>query len=205
MTARYLSALLGLLAACAPESTPASDAVQAEVGPSETRSDVAADTETSDSSSIPPPQAFESGQPDDTQANELTPAEQTAFCAQALAYFNDSIPKSEFKKLSCTLTGFAFASFEGGSCSELTAECLASDEDFTFDEYACDTGRLATCAATIGEVEACYTASVEAVAQIAPLISCSMTEETLAGFEDEPAACATVRTKCPDLFESEDR
>lgn len=69
MTARYLSALLGLLAACAPESTPASDAVQAEVGPSETRSDVAADTETSDSSSIPPPQAFESGQPDDTQAN----------------------------------------------------------------------------------------------------------------------------------------
>lgn len=153
---------------------------------------------------IPPPQPFESAQPNDTPANELTPAEQTAFCGEALAYFNASIPPAAFKELSCTMTGFAFAAFSGTSCSELRSQCLASDESFQFDTYECDTSKLATCTATIGEVEACYTASVEAVAQIAPLVSCNMNEDTLADFEDEPASCATVRTKCPDLFESED-
>lgn len=153
---------------------------------------------------IPPPQPFESEQSNDTQANALTPAEQAAFCAEAFEYFNASIPPTAMKELNCTMTGFAFAAFGAGACTELRADCLASDEEFTFDSYECDTAKLATCTATVNEIEACYTASVEALAQIAPLISCNMNEETLADFEDEPAACATVRTKCPDLFESED-
>ena len=82
---------------------------------------------------IPPPQPFESEQPNDTLANALTPAEQAAFCAEALAYFQESIPAAEFKKLSCTLSGFAFAALAGASCSELAAECMASDEDMSFD------------------------------------------------------------------------
>ncbi len=153
---------------------------------------------------IPPPQPFQSEQPDSTPANELTPAQQTAFCAESLAYFNASIPPAEFKKLTCAMTGFALGALTGASCNEIRSQCLASDEEVAFDLGDCDTSKLANCTATIAEVEACYTDSVEALADIAPHIGCNMSEETLQGYGEDPASCVPVRTKCPDLFESED-
>lgn len=155
-----------------------------------------------DDSTASPATPLQSSLSDDTQVGSLDDTQQAAFCGEVATWYASQVSVGSAKKLACYSFALAFSGGSSQACSQAASECIASDEEFTTSPaIECDTTRLEGCTATVGELESCFTATVTRVREIAASITCSMSPSELASLGTPPAACASVQSKCPQLFD----
>jgi len=152
-----------------------------------------------------PAAPFESQEEDDQVAGSLTPAEQTAFCEELLAYTEREVSQADLKKLGCYFLAIAFTGGDASQCNQAAQGCISDPETSGSDDpVECDTSRLTDCTATVGELETCYTDTITVVKTLVGSLSCNSSPAQLSALENKPASCQVVQAKCPKLFEDED-
>ncbi|WP_437927448.1 hypothetical protein WMF37_51940 [Sorangium sp. So ce291] len=95
----------------------------------------------------------------------------------------------------CELEGVA-STILGVDCETAKQECISAPEEPEEPE-ACGASEFEGCTATVAEARACMAARVKTVRAI----TC---ESTLVDLMQQPAECAALEKKCPDLFEDEE-
>ncbi|WP_437914177.1 hypothetical protein WME73_49685 [Sorangium sp. So ce302] len=128
------------------------------------------------------------GDLDSKQLGELTAAESQAVCDDIAGSFEIS------KEDMCDLEGLS-ATFAGEDCEAAKAECISSPAE-PEPTGSCDTSGFAGCTATVAELKGCITATTN----LLKAITCESSLEDLA---QQPAACAAVSEKCPELSGAE--
>jgi hypothetical protein len=154
---------------------------------------------------------------DNTEVRALSPDQRTALCMEFSEYFAGQFTEAELKNFSCTLAGIftaAFGSPDGQPnpqlCEQARQECLAApaEDDGTGDANCDDTAFDESCAATVGELEACAQEQVQALKDASRALSCNLSadaEVSVPGLSDEMGpACAALEQKCPGIFEDDD-
>jgi hypothetical protein len=128
---------------------------------------------------------------------DLTAAEKQDLCDEgkdSAAAHADAI-----KKIGCYLSS-AFT----GTCSETDVQtCLAKPDDPP-DAETCHVDVTAACTATVGELRACSDATFAALESATNGLTCANFADKFGTLQTEPAACATAKQKCPELFTNED-
>jgi hypothetical protein len=128
---------------------------------------------------------------------DLTAAEKTQLCDEGkdeAASHADAV-----KKLGCYL-----ASAISGTCTEADVQTCLAQPDSEPDSETCHVDVTAACTATVGELRACSDASFAALESATNGLTCANFADKLGALQNEPAACATAKQKCPELFESDD-
>ncbi|WP_437762554.1 hypothetical protein WMF27_45720 [Sorangium sp. So ce281] len=128
------------------------------------------------------------GDLDGKQLDELTAAESQQVCADLAG----SIELS--KEDSCEVIGLG-NTILGGDCETFKEQCISAPED-PESIGSCDPSEFAGCTATVAEMKACMTAMTSAMRAL----TC---ESSIADLAQQPAACAVVNEKCPELGEGE--
>lgn len=148
------------------------------------------------------------GPSEDTKVSELSDAEAQEACDNLEAYYNDQIPEEEQKRVACTTAGLLAAAFTGAStdeelqsaCAEARDQCLMGEVTEEGGESTCSF-KDSSCMATVGDVEVCLEASVQATADAFAEIKCeNLTVSTMEEMEEETqeiAECASLDAQCP--------
>lgn len=151
-----------------------------------------------------PATPFEASAPDEKGIGELSTDEQVAMCNELAAYFDAEVPPASQKKLACYFFALAFTGGDRQACEQAAQGCITDPEmDAGSDEVSCNTDRLSGCAATVAEIEACFSDMTSITKSLAGRVSCSTSASDLQALSDKPASCKTVETKCPNLFEDD--
>lgn len=137
----------------------------------------------------------------------------------ALADLTNQTVGADSQRFSCTLTG-ALAGLQSGAngmttvdkakCKKAMDDCLAmtSSSTNTTDTTSmatCNmaeaTNQLKDCTATVGELQSCLDATVEAFHELLGSLSCDnvMVNVTTQPTTQNPPACQTLQMKCPNL------
>ena len=146
--------------------------------------------------------AFEASTADEKTVDSLTADEQTAFCNELKAYADANLSATDMKKLACYSFSIAFSGGDTAACKESAEGCMADpDAVEVSNDASCDGSQITTCNATVGELEECYTAMVGRTKSLVSSLSCSSSPQSLSSMSEPPAACDSVKTKCPDLFD----
>lgn len=163
-------------------------------------------------SSEPSVPTFRSGVPPERPLLGQSPAEEQAFCEEAMRYI-DQLYSLELAQRAECMTGALFVGLVRGeaACETSLNTCLADAEDIPLMDLMCDVHDFtpyAGCEATVGEVEACADATAETVSRLVWPLGCEYVFELLA--RDEPAAeldgaiaalregpCAPLGPTCP--------
>jgi hypothetical protein len=142
-----------------------------------------------------------------TVVNKLSPADAQKICDAEARYVAMKIKDTDAVRLGCVL----FASISGGgaapsmsACEASVMDCLSGGMVTTMMNCTLDAAALASCTATIEEVETCATAAVDSIAALVSSIDCSIYslpmaewQAKLAALEQLPTACTTLNQKCP--------
>lgn len=145
---------------------------------------------------------FESTATDDEAVDSLSADEQTAFCNELKAYADANLSVTEMKKLACYSFSIAFSGGDRAACQESAQACMDDPESIDVSSDAsCEGNQITDCSATVAELESCYTAQVQRAKSVVSSLSCSSSPESLSSLSEPPAACNTVKEKCPKLFE----
>ncbi|WP_437589878.1 hypothetical protein [Sorangium sp. So ce1000] len=127
---------------------------------------------------------------DGKQLGQLTAAESQEVCDDLAGSVEVS------KEDICEVTG-VFSGALGADCATAKAECINKPEE-PEQLGSCDTSKFAGCTATVAETKACLIAVANAV----KAITCSSSLEDVLALQ-QPAACAPVSEKCPELLQDE--
>lgn len=155
---------------------------------------------------------FQSPQEDDTKLSELSQDDINALCDSYVEYYSSRVSDAELQKIACYAVATFFTADENGNldlaaCNQTAEACLADDEGFEPDgdpAEECRQTDFASCDATIEELEACYTATVQAIDNLAPRITCqTFTDPNALEGLNNSAACETLEAKCPGLFDDD--
>ncbi len=155
---------------------------------------------------------FQSPQEDETKLSELSQDDINALCDSYVEYYTSRVSDDDLKKIGCYAFSAIFTTDENGNldaatCNQAAQACLADDEGFEPDGDPAEECRMADfagCDATIEELEACYTATVQALDSLAPRITCqTFSDPSALESLSNPAACAAIEMKCPELFEDD--
>jgi hypothetical protein len=151
----------------------------------------------------------DSGVAEDKVANQLTDQEAKQVCESVGKAAEAALSGADAQKATCGFTAYTLASFTGGddpaaACKMAYDECLKAPQESTGGEC---TNPTATCTATVGEIEKCFT---DTLSQLKALFS------TLPGCDDvgkdvtppsqgtSPASCKVVQEKCPEVLSDMD-
>jgi hypothetical protein len=150
------------------------------------------------------PSTFNATASDETVASSLTDAQRIALCEEAQAFAVRSLSSTEMKRMSCYALAAAFSNGDSAACEQTAQACIAApaDETSTEETDSCNAEEFKDCSATIAEIEACVTATVNVSKELASAISCTASEASLAAISAKAdAACAAAREKCPGSFD----
>lgn len=152
-----------------------------------------------------PATPFNASLSDETRVDQLDETQKNTLCQEAGAWYATQVSAALEKRLACYGFALAFAGGNAQACNQFANQCLASNEGLeASSEVECDLTRLEGCTATVGELETCFTETATRVRQVASALSCSSSASQLQGLDAPIAACATVKTKCPALFDEEE-
>jgi hypothetical protein len=182
-SAAVVSALLGL-AACGSDSNPSS--------PSST-----------------PTKAI-SSVPGNTQVSQMTPAQQQQASQDMQAYFAANIPPEMAKQMGCGTLGLMLGIQSGSdpkaACQQIYDQCMQSA---TTGDAGADTSApsapaqttLATCTATVDQVNQCLAEEVAGFKAMAAAMNCNNAGADAAAIMAQPAmpSCDAIATQCPDI------
>lgn len=141
---------------------------------------------------------------------QLMPSDALKICQAESRYVTMRISNTEAIRSACVL----FAGLSGGGaptaaeCQMSVNDCISMpDQISTMQDCTIDPAGLASCSATVGELETCLTASVEAVKVALASITCDIYalspadyQARLAALQQPPPACAPLQMKCPAAF-----
>lgn len=146
---------------------------------------------------------FSSSTESSTPLSDVTAEEAQTFCEESEAYLDSQVDPEDLRYWSCTISGVFSASFQDfpstpefqAACVQARDECLREEQD----ESTCDFEEVSPeCTATIGDAEACATASVDQLSQRVGTIECE--DVTLENAEsviedasgEPPESCQTL-------------
>ncbi|MCA9532207.1 MAG: hypothetical protein KC593_00950 [Myxococcales bacterium] len=155
---------------------------------------------------------FESGVPPETPLLGQSPAEEQAFCEEAMRYIDELYPLDLAQRGECMTGALVLGLIRGEpACEAEMTRCMSEIGDIPVTDLMCDVhdfSPYAGCDATVGEVEACANATAETVTRLVWPLGCEYAFELLA--RDEPAAemdaaiaalrsgpCAPLGPSCP--------
>lgn len=153
-------------------------------------------------------QVFDSSQANkDKMLSELSQEEVTALCEEYQEYVASEISEAELKRFACYAVAAAFSGGDANACNMIAQECINApaeennsglEPDDSSDD--CNPDDVKDCDATVGELEACFSATIDQLNSAAQNASCSTSSLDDVG---SPAACAPLMEKCPELFEDD--
>jgi hypothetical protein len=166
------------------------------------------------------PGAINSGLPADQKAEDLTADEAQQICDAAIEYA-DEVAQSVGDDVSCKIAGLIAAQLAHSLSEQSTEEtlrsvcedtyesCLEDSDaaeaglDFSPAEENCDEEALAACDATVGEIEGCLTATLDAFGTLLKEIpSCNtltiddLDEFALDDASETPSECEQLDPSC---------
>ncbi|MEZ4324193.1 MAG: hypothetical protein R3B40_03180 [Polyangiales bacterium] len=162
-----------------------------------------------DSSHVP---TFSSGVAPERPLLGQSPSEQRAFCEEAMRYTDELYPLALAERAECLPGAFLLGLIRGvPACEAELMRCEATQPEVHTTDLMCeihDFSPYAGCQATVGEVEACASATAEVVTRLVWPLSCSYIFELIS--RAEPAAeiesaieglrrgpCAPLGPTCP--------
>lgn len=154
---------------------------------------------------------LDSGLPPDKPASELSADEHTDLCEAYLDYYDARVTPAELTRMFCTIGAIGDSIDQPdptAKCAELRDACLAMPEDELSDEARCDAdGDLATCTATVAEVETCFRDMVAALERALDVITCDLADparvdDVPSDLQGLPQSCMAIAELCPGLLGS---
>jgi hypothetical protein len=157
--------------------------------------------------------SFSSSVPGSAMLGSLSAGDQQKLCGELESYVSGSTFKSGEIKASCGLAGILAATLatdqsDAGiqaACKMAYDQCATGINNATADAAQCDLSG-STCTATVSELTACLNADVAAFDSISVPSCASLTAANLknsgpasAPAQTEPAACAAIEMKCPNI------
>lgn len=151
---------------------------------------------------------IDSGLPEDKPASQLTAREATQLCAAAHEYYERVVSDEELVGYICTSLALAASGGDLAVCEEEAEQCVAAPspavEAIAADVRAhgiCEPLILASCEATVGEVEDCLAEFVAHIDRLYASHSCAMLtepgEETIV--LSVGPACEAIAERCPKI------
>lgn len=145
----------------------------------------------------------DSGLPAERKGSELSDAEATQLCEARAEHLAAQLDVADLKHQACVTAGIFAAGAGGGmvsTCESVYDMCMQMDFKPTDGgNDTCTLGfELATCEATIGVIEDCFTEQNDATAAALKAVSC----DDLGKEPTTPAtgpACTTAKTSCPGI------
>ncbi len=157
----------------------------------------------------PPP--IDTGIADSTRVVDLTNEQAVQACIAVERWERAQAPNLVSDRERCTLLAVSFTE-DVATCEAAVVSCLERglppeepDDDTPEEECAGETAPdvEASCDATVGELEACANARVDASQRALAELDCSYAgdEEAVDALTDryEPAICRDLERRCPDL------
>lgn len=180
-------------------------------------------------------QAAEAGEdiagiPAATKISDLDEEQSAAFCSALGKSLIDSQEGDEMKRAGCLLGGLMMAAFSGAqeeeavaaACQQAYDECIAQpDQEMPEPDICPGADELASCEATVGEINACLDGMIEygfgalrelssntcqdlATEEGGAKVEAAMARmQELGGGVPEIEACAPVQEKCPNFMNQE--
>lgn len=154
---------------------------------------------------------IDTGLPDSTLVVDLTDAQAVQACIAVERWERDEAPNLASERELCTVFAVAFTE-DATSCEAAVRACLDAEpgepdpddetpEEECADETAPDVE--ASCDVTVGEIEQCANARVDATQRALAELDCSYAgdDDALDELEDryEPAICRDIERRCPGL------
>ena len=166
----------------------------------------------SNKSSSTPSQAI-TGVDGGTQASQLTAAEQTQAIQDIQTYLAAHVTPEKAKKVGCDMAGIFVAAFSGGANTQSTCQttyndCMAQSSSGTATETSGTPQApmsLATCDATVDQVNQCLTEQVTVFDAMATSFTCSsMSSASTGGSQGTSATstCDAIATTCPAIADA---
>jgi hypothetical protein len=156
-----------------------------------------------------------SGLPEDTSVATLSEPDAVQLCEAIASASEDAFNVNELCTFfaaiaTITATETEELTIDQAMCEETRDACVADGSLMPMSECTPESASssLATCTATVGQVEDCLSAQLSLLADVLDIISCTRapTMQDAQRFENfaEPAACTTLPSTCDDLVVSPD-
>jgi hypothetical protein len=152
------------------------------------------------------------------QLGSLTQQEATQYCNDANAYASSALSADDIKKATCNVSA-AFGTFGATSeedakakCEDAYKQCVASSAPAETGGKECATASLDAvkgCTATVAELNQCEADQIAALKALAakgdpcPNIQFGADAGPSSSSSTQPASCASLQEKCPNLFKSD--
>ena len=143
-----------------------------------------------------------SGVEGDKTLDQLTPQEATDLCEWGLSLLEGD----EFERLDCYLEAL-LSTPDAETCEEVAQECIDNAEPSDPADGECTFEDPPACGSevSVAEIEACARDSFALIEDVIEAVDCDFDPEDLEDLDvEQPASCALVEEKCPELFEDED-